>query len=48
VGAHLHGRSGQLAAAHGPLLAGDLVRRLPETLARLHEWTEGGLRDSEP
>ena len=33
--AHLHGRAGQLAAAHGPLIAGDLVRRLPETVARL-------------
>jgi hydroxyethylthiazole kinase-like uncharacterized protein yjeF len=35
VGAHLHGRAGQLAAERGPLLAGDLVRRLPETVARL-------------
>ncbi|MGY1708067.1 NAD(P)H-hydrate dehydratase [Geodermatophilus sp. SYSU D00758] len=33
--AHLHGRAGQVAAERGPLLAGDLVRRLPETLARL-------------
>jgi hydroxyethylthiazole kinase-like uncharacterized protein yjeF len=33
--AHLHGRAGQLAAEHGPLIAGDLVRRLPETVARL-------------
>jgi hydroxyethylthiazole kinase-like uncharacterized protein yjeF len=33
--AHLHGRAGQLAAEHGPLIAGDLVRRLPETIARL-------------
>ncbi|RFU23405.1 NAD(P)H-hydrate dehydratase [Geodermatophilus marinus] len=33
--AHLHGRVGQVAAERGPLLAGDLVRRLPETLARL-------------
>jgi hydroxyethylthiazole kinase-like uncharacterized protein yjeF len=33
--AHVHGRAGQLAAEHGPLIAGDLVRRLPATLARL-------------
>jgi hydroxyethylthiazole kinase-like uncharacterized protein yjeF len=35
VGAHVHGRAGQLAAEQGPLIAGDLVRRLPATLARL-------------
>jgi hydroxyethylthiazole kinase-like uncharacterized protein yjeF len=35
VAAHVHGRTGQLAAADGPLIAGDLVRRLPATLARL-------------
>jgi hydroxyethylthiazole kinase-like uncharacterized protein yjeF len=35
VAAHVHGRAGQLAAEHGPFIAGDLVRRLPETLARL-------------
>ncbi|MCZ2848390.1 NAD(P)H-hydrate dehydratase [Modestobacter sp. VKM Ac-2978] len=35
VAAHVHGRAGQLAAEQGPLIAGDLVRRLPETLARL-------------
>jgi hydroxyethylthiazole kinase-like uncharacterized protein yjeF len=35
VGAHLHGRAGRLAAERGPLLAGDLVRRLPEAVARL-------------
>jgi hydroxyethylthiazole kinase-like uncharacterized protein yjeF len=35
VAAHLHGRTGQLAAEHGPLIAGDLVRRLPQTVARL-------------
>jgi hydroxyethylthiazole kinase-like uncharacterized protein yjeF len=39
VGAHLHGRAGQLAAERGPLLAGDLVRRLPETVARLRGGT---------
>ncbi|MGY1807188.1 NAD(P)H-hydrate dehydratase [Blastococcus sp. SYSU D00669] len=36
AGAHLHGRTGQLAAERGPLLAGDLVRRLPDAVARLH------------
>jgi hydroxyethylthiazole kinase-like uncharacterized protein yjeF len=46
VGAHLHGRVGQIAAERGPLLAGDLIRRLPEAVARLHGWTEAGLRDS--
>ncbi|WP_138756819.1 NAD(P)H-hydrate dehydratase [Modestobacter altitudinis] len=35
VAAHVHGRAGQLAAEQGPLIAGDLVRSLPRTLARL-------------
>ena len=35
VAAHLHGRTGQLAAERGPLLAGDLVRRLPDAVARV-------------
>ncbi|WP_369139602.1 NAD(P)H-hydrate dehydratase [Modestobacter versicolor] len=35
VAAHVHGRAGQLAAAGGPLVAGDLVRHLPATIARL-------------
>ncbi len=35
VAAHLHGRAGQLAAAGGPLIAGDLVRRLPEAVHHL-------------
>jgi hydroxyethylthiazole kinase-like uncharacterized protein yjeF len=35
VAAHVHGRAGQLAAADGPLIASDLVHRLPATLARL-------------
>ncbi len=35
VAAHVHGRAGQLAASGGPLIAGDLVRRLPETLHRI-------------
>jgi hydroxyethylthiazole kinase-like uncharacterized protein yjeF len=33
--AHLHGRAGQLAAGSGPFIAGDLVRLLPATVARL-------------
>jgi hydroxyethylthiazole kinase-like uncharacterized protein yjeF len=33
--AHLHGRTGQVAAARGPIVAGDLVRRLPEAVARV-------------
>jgi hydroxyethylthiazole kinase-like uncharacterized protein yjeF len=35
VAAHLHGRTGQLAAERGPLLAGDLIRRLPEAIGRV-------------
>jgi hydroxyethylthiazole kinase-like uncharacterized protein yjeF len=35
VAAHLHGRTGQLAAERGPLLAGDLVRLLPEAIGRV-------------
>jgi hydroxyethylthiazole kinase-like uncharacterized protein yjeF len=35
VAAHVHGRAGQLAARAGPLIAGDLIRCLPATLARL-------------
>ena len=35
VAAHLHGRTGQLAAECGPLIAGDLVRRLPEAIGRV-------------
>nr|WP_221203978.1 NAD(P)H-hydrate dehydratase [Modestobacter versicolor] len=35
VAAHVHGRAGQLAAEEGPLIAGDLVRHLPRTIARL-------------
>ena len=35
VAAHLHGRTGQLAAQRGPLVAGDLVRRLPEAIGRV-------------
>ena len=40
VAAHVHGRAGQLAAEDGPLIAGDLVRRLPETVARLRRGTD--------
>jgi hydroxyethylthiazole kinase-like uncharacterized protein yjeF len=39
VAAHVHGRAGQLAAEEGPLIAGDLVRHLPRTLARLRAGT---------
>jgi hydroxyethylthiazole kinase-like uncharacterized protein yjeF len=35
VGAHLHGRAGQVAAEGGPILAGDLIRRLPEAINRV-------------
>jgi hydroxyethylthiazole kinase-like uncharacterized protein yjeF len=35
VAAHVHGRAGQLAAERGPLIAGDLVRVLPDTVGRL-------------
>jgi ADP-dependent NAD(P)H-hydrate dehydratase / NAD(P)H-hydrate epimerase len=47
VAAHLHGRAGQLAAERGPLLAGDLVRRLPEAVARLREPARARLGDSQ-
>ncbi|SFD91122.1 NAD(P)H-hydrate dehydratase [Blastococcus tunisiensis] len=46
--AHLHGRAGQLAARRGPLLAGDLVRRLPEAVGRVHGPGPAGLGDSGP
>ncbi|MDT0274984.1 NAD(P)H-hydrate dehydratase [Blastococcus goldschmidtiae] len=35
VAAHLHGRAGRLAARRGPLIAGDLVRRLPEAVGHV-------------
>ncbi|HEX2074093.1 MAG TPA: NAD(P)H-hydrate dehydratase [Geodermatophilus sp.] len=47
VAAHVHGRTGQLAAARGPLIAGDLVRRLPEALARLRGAPADRLGDSD-
>ena len=46
VGAHVHGRAGRLAAEEGPLIAGDLVRRLPATLALLRRAPAGRLGDS--
>jgi hydroxyethylthiazole kinase-like uncharacterized protein yjeF len=48
AGAHLHGRTGQLAAANGPLLAGDLVRRLPAAISRVRGLPADRLRDSTP
>jgi hydroxyethylthiazole kinase-like uncharacterized protein yjeF len=46
VAAHLHGRTGQLAADRGPLLAGDLVRRLPEAIGRVRGVPARRLGDS--
>ena len=46
VAAHLHGRTGQLAAQRGPLLAGDLVRRLPEAVGRVRGIGPAVLGDS--
>jgi hydroxyethylthiazole kinase-like uncharacterized protein yjeF len=46
VAAHLHGRTGQLAAERGPLLAGDLVRLLPEAVGRVLGLAAAGLGDS--
>jgi ADP-dependent NAD(P)H-hydrate dehydratase / NAD(P)H-hydrate epimerase len=48
VAAHLHGRTGQLAAQAGPLIAGDLVRRLPEAIGRVRGVPARRLGDSEP
>jgi ADP-dependent NAD(P)H-hydrate dehydratase / NAD(P)H-hydrate epimerase len=48
VAAHVHGRAGQVAAERGPLLAGDLVRRLPETIGRVRGLPPSGLGDSVP
>ncbi len=48
VVAHLHGRTAQLAAERGPLLAGDLVRRLPEAIGRVRGIPTPVLRDSQP
>ncbi len=48
VAAHVHGRAGQVAAEQGPLLAGDLVRRLPETIGRVRGIPPSPLPDSTP
>jgi NAD(P)H-hydrate repair Nnr-like enzyme with NAD(P)H-hydrate dehydratase domain len=45
VAAHLHGRAGQLAAERGPLIAGDLVRCLPDAVRRVRGSRQGGLGD---
>ena len=45
VAAHLHGRAGQLAAERGPLIAGDLVRCLPDAVGRVRGSRQGGLGD---
>lgn len=45
VAAHVHGRTGQLAARRGPLVAGDLVRRLPEAVGRVRGLPPSGLGD---
>src|SRR5690349_18847171 len=46
AGAHLHGRTGQLAAERGPLISGDLIRRLPDAIARVRGVPARGLGDS--
>jgi len=46
AGAHLHGRTGQLAAERGPLISGDLIRRLPDAIARVHGVPARRLGDS--
>ena len=48
VAAHVHGRAGQAAAARGPLIAGDLVRRLPEAISRVRGARPDRLPDSGP
>ncbi|TFV91045.1 NAD(P)H-hydrate dehydratase [Blastococcus sp. CT_GayMR20] len=45
--AHVHGRAAQLAAEYGPLLAGDLVRRLPAAVGRVRGVPARRLGDSE-
>jgi ADP-dependent NAD(P)H-hydrate dehydratase / NAD(P)H-hydrate epimerase len=45
--AHLHGRAGRLAAERGPLLAGDLVRRLPDAVSLVRGVSRRRLEDSE-
>lgn len=46
VAAHLHGRAGRLAARRGPLIAGDLVRRLPEAVGHVRGLPAALLGDS--
>ena len=46
AGAHLHGRTGQLAAERGPLVSGDLIRRLPDAIARVRGGPAHRLGDS--
>ena len=46
VAAHVHGRTGQLAAERGPLVAGDLVRTLPEAIGRVRGVPARRLGDS--
>jgi hydroxyethylthiazole kinase-like uncharacterized protein yjeF len=46
LAAHVHGRTGQLAAERGPLLASDLVRRLPEAIGRVRGVPARRLGDS--
>jgi hydroxyethylthiazole kinase-like uncharacterized protein yjeF len=47
VAAHLHGRAARLAAERGPLLAGDLVRRLPDAVRRVRGGGAVRLGDSQ-
>ncbi|MGY1720610.1 NAD(P)H-hydrate dehydratase [Blastococcus sp. SYSU DS0552] len=47
VAAHVHGRAGQVTAAGGPFLAGDVVRHLPEAISRVRGTSPAGLPDSE-
>jgi ADP-dependent NAD(P)H-hydrate dehydratase / NAD(P)H-hydrate epimerase len=47
VAAHLHGRAGRLAAQRGPLIAGDLVRVLPEAVGRVRGLRAAHLGDSD-
>ena len=46
VAAHLHGRTGRLAAERGPFVAGDLIRRLPDAIGRVRGVPAGRLGDS--
>ena len=46
LAAHVHGRTGQLAAERGPFVAGDLVRRLPDAIRRVRGAPAEGLGHS--